>query len=432
MMGKSSIIKANHPSSYYAATAHELVDYPTLNDAIDCDICIIGGGFTGLSSALHLAEQGHQVVLLEAERIAWGASGRNGGQVGSGQRSDQIALEKELGLTHAQALWQLAEDAKNLVKHLVAKYHIACDLTPGTLFAAHKSSLMPWVFEYVEKLQRDYGYQHIQALDQYAVAERLDTQAYYGGWLDTDAAHLHPLNYALGLARAATGKGALLFEGSRVLNYSGKNSIIVNTAAGQVKTRYLILACNGYLGHLERRLAGKIMPISNFILATEPLSNHLANKIIRDSVAVYDSKFVINYYRRSADERLLFGGGETYSSRFPADLKAFVRRYMLKIYPQLADIRIDYAWGGTLAITLKRMPHVGHLQDNILFAHGYSGHGVALSTLMGQLITEVITGQRERFDLLANLTVPSFPGGRLLRRPSLVAGMLYYSLRDRW
>ena len=256
-------------------------------------------------------------------------------------------------------------------------------------------------------------------------------RGFHGGLLDTGARHLHPLNYALGLAGAADKLGAQLHEGSRVTAYTEADGVTVKTDQGEVKASFLVVACNGYLEKLEPRTAGRIMPINNYMLATEPLDEATARRLIRDDTSMSDSLFVINYWKLSADNRLLFGGGESYSRRFPADIKQFVSKYMLKIYPELADTRIDYGWGGTLAITLNRMPDFGRLSPGVFYAHGYSGHGVPIATLAGKLLAEAISGSAERFDVMASVPSRQFPGGTLLRWPGLVAGMLFYSLRDR-
>jgi len=398
---------------------------------LDCDVCVVGGGFSGLSAALHLAERGYDVILLEAERLGWGASGRNGGQLNSGQRKPQDELERMLGKATARLLWDLAEEAKATVKERIARHGIACDFKPGVLVAAYKPREVGWLAADAERLESDYGYSEIRPVSRDEVGEMLGTGIYHGGTLDSGAGHLHPLNYALGLARAAREAGARLFENSRVTGYAPGRPIAVRTATGQVRARYLVLACNGYLDKLEPRLAGRIMPVNNFVLATEPLGAARAGALIRDDVAVCDTKFVVDYYRLSADRRLLFGGGETYSSRFPTDMKGFVRKYMLRVYPQLADARIDYAWGGTLAITLNRLPSFGRLEADVFYAQGYSGQGVALTSLAGKLIAEAVAGTAERFDVFARIPQPNFPGGTLLRWPGLVAGMLYYGLRDK-
>lgn len=420
-----------HPDSYYAATANPAPDHPRLEDAETCDVCVIGGGYTGVSTGLHLAERGYDVVLLESERVGWGASGRNGGQLGSGQRMGQDKLEEMVGLEQARLLWQLAEEAKETAKQLIDRHDIQCDLKPGILHPMHKQAFVDDAHRYADKLREEYGYVHVQNVSTEEMRDMLGTNVYHGGYLDTGAAHLHPLNYVLGLARAASTLGLRIYEGSPVIRYDAGEKVTVQTAEGNVRAKQLVIGCNGYLDGLEPKIDGKIMPINNFILATEPLGDDRARQLIRDDVAIADSKFVINYYRLSADKRLLFGGGENYTQRFPTDLKSFVRKYMLKIYPDLRDVRIDYAWGGTLAVTLNRMPHFGRLGGSVYFAQGFSGHGVAMATLAGKVIAEAVAGDTGKFDTFARVPSPSFPGGRYLRWPALVAGMLYFSMRDK-
>ena len=420
-----------HADSWYAATATPLPEFPALEANLDCDVCVVGGGYTGLSAALELAERGFDVVLLEAHRAGWGASGRNGGQVGSGQRQEQDVLERMVGQDAAHRLWNLAEAAKALVRDRIARHAIACDYRPGILHADHRPRGVGHSHAYADKLRREYGYDSIRAVSGQEMHDMLGTTAYHGGTLDMGAGHLHPLNFALGLARAARDAGVRIFERSPVTRYQAGNPAVLHTDTGRVRARFVIMACNGYLDGLDRRVAARVMPINNYIIATEPLSEARAREIIRDDVAVADSKFVINYYRLSADRRLLFGGGESYSWDFPADIKAFVRPCMLRIYPQLADTRVEYGWGGTLGITISRMPYLARHDGNMLTAAGYSGHGVAMATLAGQLLAEAVGGTMQRFDLLAGIPTHRFPGGTLLRRPLLVLAMLWYSLRDR-
>ena len=427
-----SRVPSQHIDSYYAATAIGLKDYAPLAGDVSCDVCVVGGGFTGLSSALHLAERGYDVKLIEAERIGWGASGRSGGQLSTGQRKDVIQLEKIVGREDAKLLWGLAEEAKATVRGWIASHKIACDLKSGQLTVAYKRTENAWFEHYVEALRERYDYRHARIVSGDEVAQMLGTGISYGGALDNGAGHLHPLNYALGLARAAIDAGAQLFENSRATRIQKvSNGADVYLKSGKVHARYVVVACNGYLGRLEPRISGKIMPINNFILATEPLGEDKARSLIRDDVAVQDTKFVIDYYRLSADHRLLFGGGENYTSRFPSDIKRFVRKYMLRVYPQLVDTRIDYAWGGTLAITMNRLPAFGRLEGDVYYAQGYSGSGVALTSMGGKLIAEAIAGTAERFDIFARIPQRKFPGGTLLRWPGLVLGMLYYALRDK-
>ncbi len=404
-----------------------------LQGNVSADVCIVGGGYTGLSTAIHLRQLGFTVVLLEANRVAWGASGRNGGHVGTGQRADQVTLEKMVGHERASRLWQLSLDAVGLVEALCQQFTIDCELGTGNLHLAAKRAHISELEEEVHHLQQQYGYDQLTFLDQSAVAQHTSAQGVYAGVLDRGARHLHPLKYALGLARAALDLGANIYEHSRVTHYrTADQKAVVSTDQGEVRCSYVVLACNGYLGGLEKRIAGNIMPINNFMIATEPLSEALADQVNRDRVSLSDTLFVINYWKLSADRRLLFGGGETYSSRFPTDIKAFVRPYMLQLYPELADLAITHGWGGTLGITLNRMPDFGRIDAHTFYAQGFSGHGVPTATFAGKLLASAINGDCENFDLMAAVPTQGFPGGTLLRWPGLVAGMLFYSLLDRW
>ena len=425
------MIAEPYPSSWYAATARGLVEYPVLSGTLRADVCVVGAGYTGLSAALHLAERGYSVVVLEAQRVAWGASGRNGGQIGTGQRCDEAALEKHFGLDTARQLFALAEESKALVRARISRHAIDCEPGSGQLLCAAKPAHMDALKRRAEKLARDYDYPHQRCVSQSGLSAMLGSSRYLGASLDTQAAYLHPLNYALGLARACSEAGVQIFEQSAVSSYAGSAPVTVRTAGGTVRARFMVLACNAHLDELEPRLAATIMPINNFIVATEPLGESRCRALIRDPVAVHDTLFVLNYFRMSADGRLIFGGGENYRRRFPADIGEFVRRHMLGVFPQLSDVKIDYAWGGRLAITMNRMPHFGRLGPDIYFAQGYSGHGVAMATLAGQLLAEAVAGSAERFDVFARLAPPPFPGGTLLRWPGLVLGMLWYALRDR-
>ncbi len=420
-----------YPASYYAASAQPLDTFPALNGSEICDVCVVGAGYTGLSTALHLAERGYDVILLEAQRLGFGASGRNGGQVGSGQRVEQDDLEKMVGKDHARALWKMGEESKATVRELIGKYSIACGYKSGVMHTELKPGHLRHTNDYVEKLRKNYGYGQIEILDRSAVESALGTKAYCGGSMDWGAGHLHPLNFALGLARACQAAGVRIFEESRVAKINRGEPAEVHTQGGSVKAKFVALGANGYLGNLEPQVAARVMPVNNFIVATEPLSEDMARSLIRDDVAVADSKFVVNYFRLSEDNRMLFGGGESYGYKFPKNLTKIARKPMLEIYPQLADTRIDYAWGGTLGITVSRMPDFRRLSPNILSASGYSGHGVAMATLAGKLMAEAISGTAERFDIMANVPTKRFPGGVNLRLPLLSLAMLWFSLRDR-
>ena len=418
-------------STYYADSADKQLAYPALLGDQRADICIIGAGYTGLSSALHLAERGYSVVVIEAETVGFGASGRNGGHVGIGQRKDQYYLEKQFGNEIARGLWDMGLEALDTVKQLIEKHRIDCDLKQGIVHLAHRRKYCSEFEAEVEHLRDNYQFDQMEYIDADTLPGFLDSQAYYGAQWDKASMHLHPLKYAQGLAKAATKAGVSIFEHSKVLSYSRDNSVVVHTATGTVTASELILACNGYIDKLEPKINGYIMPINNFVIATEPLPDELAQAVSAKDTAMQDSRFVINYWKLSADKRLIFGGGENYRRGFPADIKGFVRKYMLQVYPQLHDVKIDYGWGGTLAITLNRLPHFGRLGNNIWHMQGYSGHGVPTATFAGKLIAEAISGKLERFDLISNLPTRKFPGGTLLRWPGMVAGMLYFALRDR-
>ncbi len=420
-----------YPASYYAATAIGAREYAQLDGDRTADVCVIGGGFTGISAALNLAEQGLDVVLLEAERIGYGASGRCGGLVGSGQRKDALETEKQFGLDRSRQLWDFSELAKKEIRERVAKHDIACDLQKGQLLGVHKKSYIDWVGEYADALAERYDYPHFTALSADETRSRVATDNFLAGLFDAEAFTLHPLNFTLGLARAAEEAGVRIYERSRVTGYSRTDPAVVKTREGSVKASFVVLACNGYLGKLEPRVAGKIMPINNFMIATKPLGKKRADALINGRYGVHDTRFVVNYFRISDDFRLLHGGGENYRASFPDDIAGFVRPYMLELFPQLSDVEIDYAWGGTLSVTVNRLPHIGRLKPNVYFAQGYSGHGISTAIFAGKVIAEAIAGTADKFDVLADLPTMTFPGGTLLRYPGMVLGMLYYTIRDR-
>ena len=421
--------KGQYPASYYAATATPLAAFPPLKGETQADVCVVGGGYTGLSAALHLAQKGFDVALIEAHRVGFGASGRNGGQVGSGQRQDQGWIEKAVGVQSAHRLWDLAEEAKTLVRSLIADHAMPVKFYPGVALACRSESEVRDAHAYGEKLQRDYGYDQVQPLDRAGMQALVGSQAYKGGDIDHGAGHLHPLNYAIGLALAAAKAGVRIFETSEVHRIQHGAKPVVQTGQGRVVCDHVILAGNGYLGSLDQKIAARVMPINNFIVATEPLGDR-AKDILSQPIAVADTRFVVNYWRLSDDNRLLFGGGESYGYKFPDIIKT-VMKPLLQVYPQLRGVKIDYAWGGTLAITMNRMPCFTRPAPNVLSASGYSGHGVAMAGLAGKIMAEAVGAQAERFDLMASLPYSRFPGGAALRWPLLATAMTWYSMRDR-
>lgn len=417
------------PPSWYAATVTPPEPFAPLRGETRADVCVVGAGFTGLSAALHLAQAGLDVVLLEAQRVGFGASGRNGGQLGTGQRQDQITLEKMVGRDEARKLWDLGQDAKALVKSLVAAHGIDCHLKPGIAHLGFTRAEMDAEHRYAAHLAQHYDYE-IMPLDADAGRALCPSPAYHGGTLDMGAAHLHPLAFAFGLARACVAAGVRIHERAEVHHIAEGRPATVQTDAGRVTADHVILACNGYLGGLNRKVAARVMPINNFIAATEPLGEEAARVLTRN-VAVADTKFVVNYFRLSHDKRLLFGGGETYGYRFPDDIAALVRKPMTKIFPHLRDVPVAYAWGGTLAITMQRLPYLARVAPNMLSASGYSGHGVGMATLSGRLMAEAVAGDAAGFDVLARLPISPFPGGPAMRAPLLVLAMSWFALRDR-
>ncbi|MEM9636363.1 MAG: FAD-binding oxidoreductase [Pseudomonadota bacterium] len=419
-----------YPESWYAASTPALPPFDSLRDEVKADVCVIGAGYTGLSAALHLAQTGRRVVVLEAHRVGFGASGRNGGQLGSGQRVEQDALERMAGPAQAQALWHLAEDAKSLVKSLIREHRIDCHLKPGIAYTASTASDVAHLHEYAALLTDRYGYTDVEPLDAEACHTLCPSPDYRGGLLDMGAAHLHPLAFALGLARAAHDAGAHIYERSCVHRIDHGPQAVIATDAGRVSADYVILACNGYLSSLAPSVSARVMPINNFIIATEPLGDDTRKVLTRD-VAVADSRFVVNYFRLSHDGRLLFGGGESYGYKFPRDIAATVRKPMEIVFPHLKGVKVDYAWGGTLGITMKRFPYLARVQPNVLSASGYSGHGVGTATHAGKLMADAIAGETDGFDTMRSIPTPAFPGGGALRTPLLALAMSWYALRYR-
>ncbi|MGE0212787.1 MAG: FAD-dependent oxidoreductase [Parvibaculaceae bacterium] len=414
--------------SYYRATANPFSSGPPLEGVVDADVAIVGAGFTGLSAALELRRLGFSVVVLDRGPVGWGATGRNGGQICTGYSPGMEKLEKALGSETARHCFQMAEEAKQLLKDRVAAHAIQCDLKWGYLVCAPKAGHMRGLAEHQEELRR-YGYGETELLDRSALEERVATRIYQGALSDRGAGHFHPLNYALGLARAVKDDGGRICERSAVTRIEEGARPVVRTEQGEVRARFVILGCNAYLDGLVARIQHRVMPVASYVVATEPLGEERALGLIARDEAVTDANFVVDYYRLTGDRRLLFGGRCSYSGFHPKDLAASMRPRMLKIFPQLADVGIDYAWGGMIGITHNRLPDCGRLGKNIYYTQGYSGQGVVLSGLFGKLMAEAVAGDASRFDVFTRIRHAPFPGGPL-RRPALAAGMLYYRLRD--
>jgi gamma-glutamylputrescine oxidase len=416
--------------SYYQASANRTVNCPSLMGDVDADVVVIGAGFTGLSAALELAEAGYKVVVLEAEIIGFGATGRNGGQICTGFSPGQARLEAQLGRADALRCFEIAEEAKKLIEDRIAKFKIDCDLKWGYLHCAVKPGQDKMLREWRDEME-GLGCEGCTVLGKEELGPKLGTSKYYGALREARAGHFHPLNYCLGLAAAAQTAGAVIYEQSRVLEVDTGAKPWARTTRGKVSAKFMVIGGNGYLGKTVKPLYGRVMPVSSFIITTEPLGDDIAHSLIRDDEAVADTNFILDYFRRTADNRLLFGGAANYSTLEPADVGAFMKTRMVKVFPQLREAKISHAWGGYIAITSNRLPDCGRLSPTTYYAHGYSGQGVALAGMYGKLMAEAIRGTAERFDLLAKIKHLPFPGGAV-RTPLLVAAMLFYRLRDAW
>ena len=420
----------SYPRSYYAASANPAPDRPALQGDVETDICIIGAGYTGLSSALFLLESGFRVTVLEAAKVGFGASGRNGGQIVNSYSRDIDVIERSVPPAQAQLLGQMAFEGAAIIRERVARYQIQCDLKDGGVFAALTSKQMDHL-QAQQRLWERYGHSQLEMMDQRRIREVVGCENYVGGLLDMSGGHIHPLNLALGEAAAVESLGGAIYEQSAALRIERGAIPVVHTASGRVKARFVIVAGNAYLGNLVPELAAKSMPCGTQVVTTEPLSDELASTLLPQDYCVEDCNYLLDYYRLSADKRLIFGGGVVYGARDPANIEAIIRPNMHKAFPQLKDVKIDYAWTGNFLLTLSRLPQVGRLGDNIYYSQGCSGHGVTYTHLAGKVLAEALRGQAERFDAFAGLPHYPFPGGQLLRTPLTALGAWYYSLRDR-
>ena len=427
----SSTAHLTYEQSYYSATAALLPPFVPLQTTASADVCIIGGGIAGCAAALTLVERGYRVVLLEAERVGWGASGRSGGQVMYGLAVEQETLERELGLSDARLVWQVSLDGLEWLKSRIERHSIDCDWAAGQMYTAIKPRQWRLLRGWQEQLSRRYDYQSTRLVECNELGSLLDTERYIGALYDGNSGHLHPLRYTLGLARAAAAAGVAIHEGSRVRRYAAQGERVeVFTDQGRVDCRYAIFAGNAWLGDTVPVLQRKLIAIASYIVATEPLGEARARRLIANNAAVCDTNWILDYFRCSADHRLLFGGRVNYSGVNVRAIAPVTRRRMLQVYPQLKDVRIDYAWGCLIDITRNRTPHFGRLAPNIYFLQGFSGHGMALAGIAGALAAEALAGTAERFDVLARLPQRDFPGGAALRRPLLALAMLAFRLRD--
>jgi len=424
---------AEHVRSWYAATANRTLRFPSLDEDLRCDVLVVGGGYTGLSAAIELRERGLDVVLVEAKRVGWGASGRNGGQAVTGFNKDISTIAAWVGRDDARKLWDMSEEAKTILRDRVERHGIDCDLRWGYVLGALKRRHMAELQDHAAEWE-GLGYHQGRMLSRAEIRALVDAPDYVGGLLDSGSGQLHPLNYALGLADAARALGVRIFEDTPVTRLDQGDPAVATTPKGRITAGFVALCGNAYLPSLsaevDRTIRSRVMPVGTYIIATEPLGEELAQQTIPSGFAVADINFVLNYYRLGHDTRMLFGGGVSYSGYEPRRLADQMRRTMVRALPRLANAKVEYCWGGYVGITINRTPHFGRLAPNVYFAQGFSGHGVLLTGMAGRVIAEAIRGQADRFDVFARIPHQPFPGGRLLRMPALVMAMTWYRLRD--
>lgn len=426
-------------NSYYAASANEQSQYPTLESDIEVDVCVVGGGFAGLSSAIELTDKGYKVAVLEANHIGFGASGRNGGQIIAGLACDIDVIEKALGFDAAKQVWNMSLEALDLVRARVKRFDIQCDLTDGYMGVSVNEKKGRQLRAWLDDMEQRYQYK-TERIEPAHIRKWIDSPRYFNGYYDKQSGHLHPLNYCLGLARGAASLGVQIYQHSAVTSMQQGETVILKTAKGQIKAKYVVLAGNMYLPEIAPQLAPKIgkriMPVGTYIIGTEPIESSLAERLIPSNAAVCDTNFVLDYFRFSAKKthegpRMLYGGRVSYSAMTPPNLTQSMQARMVETFPQLKNTKVEYTWGGFVDISMNRAPDFGRIAPNIYYLQGFSGHGVALTGMAGKLVAEAVSGQAERFDLFASIPHHDFFGGRLLRMPSLVLGMAWYQLKEK-
>lgn len=416
--------------SWYAASANPTPSRAVLSESITTQVCVIGAGYTGLSTALFLAEAGFKVVVLEAATVGWGASGRNGGQIVNSYSRDLDVVARQTSVDAAKLLGQMAFEGGRIIRDRVKQYGIQCDLQDGGIYAAITPRQIKEL-QHQKQLWESHGYDQLELLDKKAIQQQVNTERYIGGTLDHGGGHIHPLNLALGEAAAFESLGGVIYEHSAVLDIQQGQPAVVKAAGGSVTADWVVVAGNAYLGQLLPQLAAKSMPCGTQVLATEPLGEERAKSLLPNNLCVEDCNYLLDYYRLSADHRLIYGGGVVYGARDPADIERLIRPKMLKTFPQLADVKVEYTWTGNFLMTLSRLPQVGRIGQNILYSQGCSGHGVTFTHVAGKSLALAIQGQNECFDAFASLPHYPFPGGRLFRVPFTALGAWYYDLRDK-
>ena len=422
-------LSAPSARSFYAC-GEPAAARPDLRGEIRVDVCVLGGGIAGCSAALHLAQRGYRVALLEARTVGYGASGRSGGQTIFGLAVSQQKLEREVGREHAHRLFDLSIEALDLTQSLIRDFGIDCDYHPNHVHVAVKPRQVDELKQWCQELHEEYAYRSVRMLERDELQGHVRSNRYLAGLIDTRSGHLHPLKYTQGVARAAEAAGAAIYEDSEVLRYDSGAEVRVHTAHGVVRCANLVLCGNAYIGAVAPQLSRRILGVGTYIIATEPLGEQLAHSVLPSNAAIADINWILDYFRRSQDHRLLFGGRVSYSSVQPPRLADSMLARMRRVFPALSDVKVAYAWGGYLDITMSRAPNFGRLARNVFYVQGFSGHGMALAGLAGKLAAEALAGTAERFDVFARIPHRDFPGGSLFRRPSLMLAMQYFRLRD--
>jgi gamma-glutamylputrescine oxidase len=420
-----------HTTSYYAASANPSPERPPLKGDIEIDILVVGAGYSGLSTALHLVEKGYKVAIIEAARVGWGASGRNGGQIVNGLNASLQTIKRRYGADTANFVAGLVQEGGEIIRERVKTYDIQCDLKDGNVFTAYTGAHMRELEERL-KLWAGYGIRNQEMLDKAALRKHINSDAYAGGMIDHSGGHIHPLNLALGEAAAFEKLGGKIYEQTPAVHVdTNAAKPVVKTEGGSITCKTLVLCGNAYLGHVVPTLTPRVMPVSTQVMATEPLGEERANDLLPTDICVEDVRYILDYFRLSGDKRMLFGGGTVYGGTDPSDIRAKLQPNMDKVFPQLKGVKIEYAWSGNFALSFSRVPQMGRIGNNTYFAHGYSGHGVTGSHTFGRILAEAIDGDRSRFDVFENVPWYPFPGGRLFRVPYSVVGSWWYTLRDK-
>lgn len=420
----------SYPGSYYAASRNIIRTPKVLEGDVEADVAVLGAGYSGLSTAIHLAEKGYKVVVVEGAGVGWGASGRNGGQVVNGLNASLETIRRRYGEEAGAFVGALVQEGGRIIRRIVGQYGIECDLKDGNIYAAYTAAHMKDL-EHKKALWKRYGMDDHELLDREAIRKLVNTDAYVGGMLDRTGGHMHPLNLVLGEAAALETLGGVIYEQSPATSVEHEaERPVIHTAKGRVTANVAVLCGNAYLGNVVPKLVSRVMPVSTQMIATEPLGTERADALIPSDMCVEDVRYILDYFRLSADKRMIFGGGTVYGGTDPADVRAKLKPNLEKVFPSLKGVKIDYAWSGNFALSFSRVPQMGKIGKNTYFAHGYSGHGVTGSHLFGKILSEAIHGDLSRFSQFERLPWIPFPGGRTFRAQYSTIGSWWYQFKD--